>query len=1360
MLRLATIECRDPFMRWTKNHVLHPGLGVDKADELCVTCSKNVYNCPGHYGFIRLEKPVFHVGFLLCIVRILRCICKLCGRVLLSDARLNQYAARYRNPRGLAFSQRKALFGKVFNEASRVYICPHCSSINGKVSRIKTGALRIVHQPSAKHLKQLPKGGHCHGRHGFGEASRYHGPLVSQANSMLQELTPEVVHALLSKMPNKDVLVLDMHPESRPEWMILTHIHVPPKVVRPSPPPLTSGGVRHDDLTVLLNDVLVACNELRRHHVRGGTTQKHYELWDTLQISVARLIDDQLPNFPRTVRDKFAGQLTSYVGRLKGKGGRFRNTLSGKRVNFSGRSVISPDPNLSIHEVALPIQIAQRLTFPQHVTGQNIDASRELVRRGPDVYPGANFIISVSTGEKRHLKHNYVSRQEIATRLQIGDVIERHIINGDTIVFNRQPSLHRLSMMCHVARVLPYRTLRFNECVCQPYNADFDGDEMNIHVPQTLEARAEALTLMSATQNLFSARNGCPIIAPLQDFLTGSFLLTKRDLFFSRLEITQIVAYFTSGFQDHLPTPVVIKPQELWTGKQLIQLLVRNPQNFSHRRENRAQNEAATFTFSNKLGSSAAEAFNSVNDDNIHFYNNELLTGRLEKSTMGSGERAKCGYFHHIKKELGLEYAAECMGRLSKLTSRFLMEYGFSIGIDDVAPNADLHDTSRGIVRDGFRKAEELIEMYTKGHLFRRSGCTIEETLEKEIKGVLSEVRDMCGRLCIDSLHPSNAPLIMAKCGSKGSVLNISQMVVCVGQQIVNERRIDDHFSHRCTPHLPQKSREARARGFVENSFYSGLTPLEFVFHTMAGREGLVQSSIKTAQTGYLGRRIMKVLEDLTIQYDYTVRNADGCVVQLRYGEDSLDPLKFDPERLEYRREWDWFVSVESNIVRNPSEAHLEALVGILHKFQSNPQGCFLTQNFIQSVHTFCHSEFAQRRSVFISCAAFELFLKALNRKYTSFMCEPGTPCGVIAAQSLSEPTTQMTLRTFHFAGVSGMSVTQGVPRIEEIMDARRSISTPFVMLSLKDPRSLQAAKCMKASIERTYLYEVVKSITHVISSECCSIEVKFCPSLLRSRRIDFSVEKMRAAMGKTVRAQRLGLNADKISSLDEYTLVIAISSPTADADINENVDQIVTLIKGIVVGGIQTCAHALIRNTADKTSDPCYEIIVDTDDYKNLIVLDGVDANHSTCNHVASIEATLGIEAARTVIINEILAVMRVYALTVDVRHVMLLADAMTARGLVLGTTNAGLSKDRDSVLKLASFERTQEHIFNAASKYRCDSYLGISECIMLGLPAKIGTNLFGLLDTRGNKTYAEDITHSSSALGDFWNSVKTKVS
>eukprot|EP00741_Cyanophora_paradoxa_P024409 tig00022075_g23568.t1 len=304
---------------------------------------------------------------------------------------------------------------------------------------------------------------------------------------------------------------------------------------------------------------------------KGAAIQIVMEDWDFLQLQCAMLINGDAPGLPPGGGAQKA--VRGFCQRLKGKTGRFRGNLSGKRVDFSGRTVISPDPNLRIDEVGVPIHIAKIMTYPERANQYNMRELRRLIVNGPDVHPGANFI-EFPDGGKRMLR--YGDRRKVANDLKVGDIVERHIRDGDIVLFNRQPSLHKLSIMCHRARVMPWRTLRFNECVCTPYNADFDGDEMNLHVPQTEEARAEALALMSTVENLSTPRSGEPLIAATQDFLTAAFLMTRKNCFMDRAQFCQACTFLADGMEHiDLPPPALLKPVELWTGKQLFGVLLR-----------------------------------------------------------------------------------------------------------------------------------------------------------------------------------------------------------------------------------------------------------------------------------------------------------------------------------------------------------------------------------------------------------------------------------------------------------------------------------------------------------------------------------------------------------------------------------------------------------------------------------------------------------------------------------------------------------------------------------------------------------------------------------------------------------------
>ncbi|KFM81583.1 DNA-directed RNA polymerase III subunit RPC1, partial [Stegodyphus mimosarum] len=621
------------------------------------------------------------------------------------------------------------------------------------------------------------------------------------------------------------------------------------------------------------------------------------------------------------------------------------------------------------------------------------------------------------------------------------------MINGDIVLFNRQPSLHKLSIMAHKAKIVPTRTFQFNECVCTPYNADFDGDEMNIHLPQTEEARAEALVLMGVQSNLVTPRNGDPLVAAIQDFITGAFLLTHKDTFFQREEAQQIIASILSDedllMRIDLPPPALIKPYALWTGKQIFSLILK-------------PNKSSTVLINLRKGPKGqAKSPYTTNENLCHndtfviIRNSELLAGTMSKQTLGSG--SKTTIFYVLLRDYGKSHAASAMLRLARLSSYFLANRGFSIGIGDVSPGAGLLKEKEKLLHEGYAKCEEYIQSLQKGELKTQPGCSEEETLENKIMHQLSTIRDDAGKVCHKELHKTNSALIMAQCGSKGSNINISQMVACVGQQSLSGHRVPDGFDRRSLPHFKRNSKTPEAKGFVQNSFYSGLTPTEFIFHTMAGREGLVDTAVKTAETGYMQRRLIKSLEDLCLHYDLSVRNSVGEVVQFVYGADGLDPASMEGiNKFEMRKK-----NIAEYCLKNDNDPPEEpvvferALYHITAKYPCSDELPLdsetlivlsdeilskdftdVDENFISQLKKFFIDQSKHIQSVRekfnisamsevppvlrhlgrITKTQLQEFLNFCKEKFMKAMIEPGTAVGAICAQSIGEPATQMTL--------------------------------------------------------------------------------------------------------------------------------------------------------------------------------------------------------------------------------------------------------------------------------------------------------------------------------------------------------------
>jgi len=814
-------------------------LGTIEPGVRCETCGNYTEQCPGHFGHIELARPVIHVEFVKHIHQLLRATCRECGKILLPEEELKELRRRIELYEKRWELLRIKLTNHVIKKAMKVLECPHCHARQHKI---------ILEKP-ASFYEELEDGA-------------------------LVKLTPSEVRSRLERIPDEDLKLLGFDPEySRPEWMVLTVLPVPPICVRPSIT-LETGIRSEDDLTHKLVDI-IRINQRLRESIDAGAPQLIIDdLWELLQYHVATYFDNELPGVP-PAKHRSGRPLRTLAQRLKGKEGRFRGSLAGKRVDFSARTVISPDPSLSINEVGVPIEIAKILVIPEKVTEWNIEELRELVRRGPYEYPGANYIIRPDGGriDLRFVK----DRDALAESLAPGYIVERHLRDGDIVLFNRQPSLHRMSIMAHKVRVLPGKTFRLNLNVCPPYNADFDGDEMNLHVPQSEEARAEAKVLMLVQEQILSPRYGGPIIGAIHDYITAAYLFTRKDSLFEKSEVCRLL--MIAGYKGELPEPAFKKPEVLWTGKQVFSVFL--PKDFNH---------TGRASVSSGLTKEECNEEYCPYDGYVIIRNGMLLTGVIDKSSIGAQKPESM--LHKLIKDYGTDFAREFMDNVFRMLLAYLDRRGFTMGIDSLdIPERTIEDVEK-IFEDAEKRIEELIEEARKGVLELVPGKTLEESLESKIMETLSKARDRAGSTARKHLGLNNEAVIMASTGARANPLNITQMAACLGQQSVRGERIRRGYMNRALPHFKPGDIGAKARGFVYSSFKKGLNPIEFFFHAMGGREGLVDTAVRTAQSGYMYRRLANALQDLHVEYDGTVRTSTGAVVQFRYGEDGVDPAK------------------------------------------------------------------------------------------------------------------------------------------------------------------------------------------------------------------------------------------------------------------------------------------------------------------------------------------------------------------------------------------------------------------------------------------------------------------------------------
>ena len=816
--------------------LMDPRLGVIDPGLKCKTCGGKAGECPGHFGHIELAAPVIHVGYAKLIARLLNATCRECGRILLKDDRRDRFIQTIEEKKKLG-QDFDNVVKEVFRLTKATKKCPHCGAEQIEV--------------------------------------KFEKPTFYYEND--HRLTPRDVRERLERIPDEDLPAFGMDPKAvRPEWMVLTVLPVPPVTVRPSII-LETGQRSEDDLTHKLVDI-IRINQRFMENKEAGAPQLILEdLWELLQYHVTTYLDNEVSGIP-PARHRSGRPLKTLAQRLKGKEGRFRGSLSGKRVNFSARTVISPDPNLSINEVGVPQEIAEELTVPIYVTEKNIDEAREFILR--DEHPKANYVIREDGRRIRVIETN---REELAEKLAPGWIVERQLMDGDIVLFNRQPSLHRMSIMAHYVRVLPYKTFRLNPAVCPPYNADFDGDEMNLHVPQSLEAQAEAKILMAVQEHILSPRFGGPIIGGIHDHISGLYLLTRGEKLFSKSEVMEIIRPLEI---TKLPEP---KYDGRWSGKQIFSMILPD----------------ITLEFKAEIcqGCEVCKGVECENDAYVYIKNGELVVGTIDEKAVGA---FKGIIIDEIIRKYGTEEARRFIDNMTKLAIRAIMYTGFTVGIDDVDIPREAREQIDQVIREAEEKVWKLIEAYKQGNLEPMPGRSIEETLEMKIMQELGRARDMAGKIAGKYLGMDNAAVIMAVSGARGSMLNLTQMAACIGQQSVRGERIKRGYTYtnRTLPHFKPGDLGPEARGFVRSSYKEGLNPIEFFFHAVGGREGLVDTAVRTSQSGYLQRRLINALQDLKVDYDGTVKEqTSGLLVQFRYGQDGVDPMKsFRGKAVDVRR--------------------------------------------------------------------------------------------------------------------------------------------------------------------------------------------------------------------------------------------------------------------------------------------------------------------------------------------------------------------------------------------------------------------------------------------------------------------------
>ena len=954
---------------------------------------------------------------------------------------------------------------------------------------------------------------------------------------------------------------------------------------------------------------------------------------------------------------------------------------------------------------------------------------------------------------------------------------------------------------------------------------------------------------MLVPRQIVSPQGNRPVIGIVQDTLLGCSKFTQRGTFMTRDMVFNTLMNF-EAWDGTIPIPAILKPVPLWTGKQIFSLILPRV-NFERTSNAHPDNESTPLT---------------VADTRVLVNQGELLSGIMDKRSLGTSSGS---LIHVTWLELGPEATKMFINTVQKVVNFWLLHHGFSVGVADTIADATVLEVIESQIDQAKRDVSGVIQEARTGKLERQPGRTLVDSFEVRVNEVLNGATDSSGKEVQKSLKPSNNINAMVTAGSKGNNINLCQIIACVGQQNISGKRIKYGFRDRTLPHFPKGDLGAEARGFVGNSYLRGLLPHEFFFHAMGGREGVIDTAIKTAETGYIQRRLVKAMEDVMVRYDHTVRNSLGDIIQFVYGEDGLDACFIEKQKLPsvkmkaekfhdtYRIDLSkvdeldsWMdADVKEKLLLNPG-AHA-ALANEFHQIEEDAKllrkdivvkgddQLHLPVNLkrliwnaqwrqfrthmdtksdldplevVAKVQQLCEkiivvhgsdrfSKMVQENATMLfkillrstlsakqvlkeyrlSKDSFRWLLGEIEARFHQAICAPGEVVGSIAAQSIGEPATQMTLNTFHYAGVSAKNATLGVPRVREIINVAANVKAPSLTVFLKPEfsKTQDAAKQVLNKME----YATLKDITlrteiyydpdpaHTVVEE----DREFVQYYFEIPDEDFDVSKVSPWMLRLVLDRKnkedKGLTNSEIAEMinNEFsgdlkcifnndnspTLVLQVRvldpDRAADKDMDgaqedtnsgeddelflKRVEQ--TLLTEMPLRGIEKISKVFMRKEKYQYFDE-KGVFVDKDEW--MLETEGVDmmavmsipeVEHSRCMSNSLVETfqVLGIEGARAALVNELRGVLSFDGSYVNYRHLAMLVDVMTCRGHLMAITRHGINRKDTGPLMRCSFEETVEILYEAAAYSETDYLRGVSENIMLGQLIPVGTGCFDLV-------------------------------
>ena len=1365
-----------------------PRMGVIDHNKVCQTCEQKNTFCPGHFGHIELAKPLFYIQFFDTVKKLMKCICFKCSKLLIDQ----------NHPDLVKILNKKISRQKKFDTIYKI-----CSK--NKIKRC--GKDSDNNGCGAKQPDKITKDTHV------GRITLEWKKEEGEENETMIYYA-EDIYRIFSRITDEESNILGFPRNiNKPENLICTVFPVPPPAVRPSVRNDT-GQRCEDDLTHKLCDIVKTNNTLKTK-IEKGVNKEQIDYWTVLlQYHLSTFIDNKIPGIPQA-KQRTGRPLRSISERLKSKEGRIRGNLMGKRVDFSARSVITPDPCISINQLGVPIKIAMNLTYPEKVNKYNRVKLLKLIKNGPDNYPGAKYIRKANQ-DYRTIRLKNLDIDTIT--VDDNDIVDRHMMDGDFILFNRQPSLHKMSMMSHEVKVMPYDTFRLNPAVTPSYNADYDGDEMNLHLPQSVQTENELRMLSNVTSQIISPRESKPIISVVQDVTLGLYRITKENSMLTEKQVFNLLMT-NNKFNGIVPNPIYVDEKiKKWNGRQILSEIL--PSNLNVINQNNQYDE-------DKSGNDK--------DNLIVIENGNIKQGIFDKKIYQDRTN---GLVHILFNDNGQEEARHLFDNTQKLICNWLVYSGFSVGISDLVISKDIDNEMKDVINDMKKNVYDIIRKVHENSYENNSFDSNKQNFENEVNKLLNDARNKVGKIALKNITDDNRMVNMIKSKSKGNPVNIAQMLSTLGQQNVDGKRIPDGYNDRSLPHYTKYDDGPESRGFVENSFINGLTPQEFYFHAMGGREGLIDTAVKTSETGYIQRKLIKSMEDCKINYDLTVRNATGSIIQFLYGEDGMSATKLENQSLKFINmdkvqleehylfreddiiknifrknifdkltkdtKWvgrclEYYKSVIDDreylitkVFNNKNDTRLLYPISI-KRIITNAKNLFHTKktrtdlhpddilniidNLTDELYLNKNNKGNKLLNIILKMSlapkdiilnhrlnklSLEYVVNEIKKKFMESIAHPSEMVGVVAAQSIGEPCTQITLNTFHSAGISSASQTvRGVPRIKELLSNSKNIKGPSTKVYINNDVNKDYDKCKSILnlLETTYINDIIKSSAiyydkndeettidndseflklYKIFEEDCNVT---SPWLLR---FVFDKEKM----------YHLGINMQDIyykikkhydeyiecyfsdDNSDELIFRIKLINNEKNNLIDEN--DIITelkaleqnIIENIIIKGVEGIKKVILLEDKDSKYDSKNGVFENNEEWYmetngnnllEILIQKNVDSNRTISNDVNEVYETLGIEAARQVLLNEINEVLEGEG--VNFRHLSLLVDTMTNRGALLSIDRHGINRSDIGPFAKCSFEETSDMLIKAGMFGEYDKVNGVSANIMLGQIPPCGT-------------------------------------